>query len=79
MSGRDSDSILMAFIAGAACGAVAALLLTPAPGREVRRKIGEAAGEGLDKLKEASREAKFRMSRKTPEDAFQYEGGDCWV
>jgi gas vesicle protein len=79
MSRRNSDSILMAFIAGAACGAVAALLLTPTPGSEVRRKIGEVTGEGLDKLKEASREAKFRMTRKTPKNAFEYEGGDCWV
>jgi len=78
-NGRNEGTALAAFVAGAALGAVAALLLTPKTGKEVREKLGEVTEEAVDKLKCGVKEAKFKVSKKTPEDAFRYEGGDCWV
>jgi gas vesicle protein len=79
MSCRNSESALVAFLAGAALGAVAALILTPTTGRDVRKKLGKVTDEGLGKIKEVSREARFRLGPKTPKEAFKFEGGDCWV
>lgn len=70
---------ILAFFAGAAIGAGVALILAPKPGREVREKLAEAGEEAMEKIKEGVKEAKFKVSKKTPEDAFRYEGGDCWV
>lgn len=79
MSCRNSESALVAFLAGAALGAVAALILTPTTGRDVRKKLSKVTDDGLGKIKDVSREARFRLGRKTPQEAFKYEGGDCWV
>ena len=79
MSSNNSDSAFLAFVAGAAFGAVAALLLTPTTGKQVRQKLSEVTEDGLEKLKEVSKEAKFKMAKKTPKEAFEYDGGDCWV
>lgn len=70
---------LMAFLAGATIGAGVALLLAPKPGSEVREKLSEVGTDTIEKIKDGVKEAKFRMSKQTSEDAFRYEGGDCWV
>ncbi len=72
-------SAFLAFLAGAVVAAGVTLLLTPKTGREVREKLGDVKEEAVQKLKECAREAKFRVSPKTKEDAFYYEGGDCWI
>ncbi len=63
MSDNRSDS-LMAFLLGAAVGAGVALLLAPATGDEVRKKLADSArrlGDDLDdKLKTAKDEVKSR-------------------
>jgi len=60
---------LVGFGAGAVVGAVTALLLAPASGKETREKIkdrmgdvSEKAGDLIDRSKEAFEEAKDRMS-----------------
>lgn len=60
---------LIGFGAGAVVGAVTALLLAPASGKETREKIkdrmgdvSDKAGELIDRSKEAFEEAKDRMS-----------------
>jgi gas vesicle protein len=70
---------VLAFIAGAALAAGVTLLLTPRTGREVRDKLEDVTDEALQRLKEAAREAKFKVSRKTKKDEFMYDGGDCWI
>ncbi len=72
-------SAVLAFLAGAVVAAGLTLLLTPKAGREVREKLGDVKEDAVHKLKECAREAKFRVSPKTKEDAFYYEGGDCWI
>lgn len=79
MSNRNDSAAALAFLTGAAFGAIAALLLTPKTGKEMRASLGMATDEALDKVKEQVREARFKLAKKTPEDAFRYEGGDCWV
>ena len=50
MANSNNGEKLMWFLAGAAVGAAAALLLAPKSGQELRRLIGEKAGEGRDYL-----------------------------
>lgn len=76
MSKKSEQAALLAFLAGAAVAAGAALLFTPKTGREVREKLGEAKDDALDKLKSCS--AKLR-SRKGGADPLNYDGGDCWI
>jgi gas vesicle protein len=56
MPDEDNGGKLIWFIAGAAIGASIALLYAPVPGHETRRRIGEKAGEGRQRLTESSRE-----------------------
>ncbi|MBS1829251.1 MAG: YtxH domain-containing protein [Acidobacteria bacterium] len=53
---EDNTSKLVWFLAGAAIGSAIALLYAPASGDETRRKIGEAAGRGRDRLNESGRD-----------------------
>lgn len=46
-------TVVLAFLAGAVAGAVAALLLAPASGEETRDYISQKAREGRDKAREA--------------------------
>lgn len=53
---EDNTSKLVWFLAGAAIGSAIALLYAPASGDETRRRIGEAAGRGRDRLNESGRD-----------------------
>ncbi len=70
---------MLAFLAGAVVAAGVTLLLTPRPGREVREKLGDVKEDTVQILKGCAREARFKVSPKTKENAFFYEGGDCWI
>ncbi len=78
-SGRNESTAFLAFLAGAVVAAGITLLLTPKPGKEIREKLGDVSDDAVQKFRECAREAKFRVSPKTKEDAFYYEGGDCWI
>jgi len=78
MSKKSEQAALLAFLAGAAVAAGAALLFTPKTGREVREKLGEAKEEALDKLKLCVKGAKYR-AKGTKGDPRNYDGGDCWI
>lgn len=75
---KKSEAAVLAFLAGAAVAAGAALLFTPKTGREVRERLGEAKEEALDKLKTCVKSAKSR-SKGTKGDPLDYDGGDCWI
>jgi gas vesicle protein len=77
MSKKSEQAALLAFLAGAAVAAGAALLFTPKTGREVREKLGEAKEEALEKLKLCVKGAKYR--NKVKGDPLNYDGGDCWI
>lgn len=71
---KKSEQALLAFLAGAAVAAGAALLFTPKTGREMREKLSEAKGDALDKLKE-----KVKGLKGAKGDQLNYDGGDCWI
>ena len=50
---NNSEKSLLAFIAGAAAGAVAGLLLAPETGEATRRKLTEKAGSLAGELEES--------------------------
>lgn len=71
---KKSEQAALAFIAGAAVAAGAALLFTPKTGREVREKLGEAKEEALEKLKLYVKKTKGGKG-----ESLNYDGGDCWI
>jgi gas vesicle protein len=77
--GESENTVIIAFLAGAVIAAGVTLLITPRTGREIREKLGGFTDEAVHKLREAAREARFKVSPKTGEDAFRYDGGGCWV
>lgn len=78
MSKKSEQAALLAFLAGAAVAAGAALLFTPKTGREVRERLAEAKDEALDKLKRCANNAKSR-AKGAKGDPLDYDGGDCWI
>jgi gas vesicle protein len=72
---KKSEQAALAFIAGAAVAAGAALLFTPKTGREVREKLGEAKEEALQKLKLYVR----NRTKGGKGETLNYDGGDCWI
>ena len=75
----NAAAAIIAFVSGAAIGAIAALLLTPAPGSEVREKIAGLSETASEKMKRLAREAKFKATPRTKGEDFQYDGGDAWI
>lgn len=62
MEERDTRlSLIFAFVAGAACGAVAGILLAPYSGQETRKKIGEAAEKAKEKGEELAHEIRDKV------------------
>jgi gas vesicle protein len=70
---------VIAFASGAVIGAVAALLLAPAPGREIRGKLSDLGETAAERVRRLAREAKFRVTPKTKGADFEYDGGDAWI
>ena len=56
--GGAAGSIIMSFVLGACAGAAVALLMAPATGDEMRRKLAEKAREGAEKASEAARQGR---------------------
>jgi gas vesicle protein len=48
-----AGTVIVAFVLGALTGATVALLVAPATGEEMRRKLGDRAREGRDSLSSA--------------------------
>jgi len=78
-SNDNAAAAVIAFVSGAVIGAAAALLLAPAPGREVREKLSDLGESATDKMKRLAREAKFKVTPKTKGEGYQYDGGDAWI
>jgi len=55
--GAGAGTVALAFLAGAAVGAVVALLLAPGSGAETRARLGEAAGARAARARDAARAA----------------------
>lgn len=80
MSDKNTETAaILAFFAGAALAAGAALLLTPKTGREVREKLGDVTEDAVEKIRSAVREAKYKVAPKAKDEPSDIEGGSCWI
>lgn len=75
----NAAAAVIAFVSGAVIGAAAALLLAPAPGREVREKLSDIGETAAEKMKRLAREAKFKVTPKCKSGDYGYDGGDAWI
>jgi gas vesicle protein len=75
----NAAAAVIAFVSGAVIGSVAALLLAPKPGREVREKLSDLGENAAKKVKRYAREAKFKATTKTKSGDYLYDGGDAWI
>lgn len=64
----DTSKIVIAALAGAAVGAVAALLLAPASGKETREKLKEKFAGAKDKVSDLLNKS-AETAKKTKEEA----------
>jgi gas vesicle protein len=63
---RDSSgagTVIVAFVLGAVAGAAAALLVAPATGDELRRKLSERAREGAGKARDVAEQGRDLWNR----------------
>ena len=75
----NAAAAVIAFLSGAVIGTVAALLLAPSSGREMRGKLSDLGETASERMKRLGREAKFRTSFKTKGADYEYDGGDAWI
>jgi len=61
--GGAAGTIVVAFVLGAVTGAAVALLMAPATGEEMRRRIGDKAREGADRAGDAARQGRDLVNR----------------
>lgn len=75
----NAAAAVIAFVSGAVIGAAAALLLAPAPGRDVREKLSDFGESAAGKVKRLAREAKFKVAPRSKGGDYEYDGGDAWI
>ena len=75
----NATAAVIAFVSGAVVGVAAALLLAPAPGREMREKLSGLGETASEKMKRLAREAKFKVTPRTKRAGYEYDGGDAWI
>ena len=73
--GGAAATVITAFVLGALTGAAVALLMAPAPGEEIRRKIGDKAREGADAAAGAARQGREFVTRQRETVASAIERG----
>lgn len=56
-----AGTVLASFVAGAAIGAVLALLYAPKSGQEMRENIADLTEDAVDKIKEYAKEAQEKI------------------
>jgi gas vesicle protein len=56
-----AGTVLVSFVAGAAIGAVLALLYAPKSGQEMRENIADLTEDAVDKIKEYAKEAQEKI------------------
>ena len=61
--GDAAATVITAFVLGALTGAAVALLMAPASGEELRRRIGDTARERADAAAEAARQGREFVNR----------------
>jgi gas vesicle protein len=75
----NAAAAVIALVSGAVIGAAVALLLAPAPGREMRGKLSSLGETAAEKMKRLAREAKFKVTPRAKGAGYEYDGGDAWI
>ncbi len=77
MAREDSGAgtVVAAFVLGAIAGAAVALLMAPATGDEMRRRLADKAREGKDRAGEAARQGREFIDRQRQTIASAVERG----
>jgi len=75
----NAAAAVIALVSGAVIGAAVALLLAPAPGREMRGKLSSLGETAAEKMKRLAREAKFKVTPRAKRAGYEYDGGDAWI
>ncbi len=70
-----AGSVITAFVLGAITGAAVALLIAPATGEELRRKLSEKARDGADAANEAARQGREFVHRQRDNVTLAVERG----
>ena len=70
-----AGTIVVAFALGAIAGAAVALLMAPATGEEMRRKLGEKAREGRERATDAARQGREFVNRQRDTFSAAFERG----
>lgn len=78
-SNDNAAAAIIAFVSGAAIGAIAALLLAPTNGSQAREKLSGLGETAADKMKRLAREAKFKVTPRSKGGGYEYDGGDAWI
>ncbi len=78
-SNNNAAAAVIAFVSGAVIGVASALLLAPAPGREMREKLSGFGEDAAGRVKRLAREAKFKVTPRTKGGDYEYDGGDAWI
>lgn len=73
--GSTPGNVVMAFLAGAAVGAAAALLFAPVTGRETREYLGQRAREGRERASDAARQGRDLLNRQRDNVVTAFERG----
>lgn len=73
--GGAAGTIVVSFVLGAITGAAVALLMAPAPGDEMRRRLGEKAREGRDRASDAARQSREFLNRQRDTFSSAFERG----
>lgn len=60
-NGVSAGTVLLSFLAGAAVGAGAALLMSPKTGREIREKIASLTDDAVGRIKDYAVEAQDKI------------------
>jgi len=70
-----AGAVVVAFVLGAVTGAAVALLVAPASGEEMRRKLAERAREGRERAGEAARQGRELWTRQRENLTSAFERG----
>jgi gas vesicle protein len=63
---NDSGTFSFGFLFGAVAGMLLGFMIAPAPGREMREKLRDEAGEGMTRARKAAGEVADAVRKVTP-------------
>lgn len=75
----NAAAAVIAFLSGAIIGSAAALLLAPLSGQETREKLSDLGENAAGKVRRYAQEARYKITPKSKNSDYEYDGGDAWI